>query len=325
MANRNTRLALYLAKIETVEGTDSVPVAATDAIEIDAPFEPDYDNAFKPEALDRVRGPVLDPGDPMTVAGKVFSQSRKAYFRGTATAIATGNKAELDPWFRAAGYAATYVATPGSETCTYTPAQSGLETITEYYYRDGILYKHTGVRGEMKVSFGVGSPVAIEFAASGRVTGDSDLAVPTTAAFKTLDWPIATDATIFTINGFTAGCIRSWEHSLGNDIQRRDCVKGTGGIAGWRVAKRNPTFKVTLEEDLHATVDWTTLRDNKTSFAISWLIGGTQYNKLQFDAARAFIRKITPSNDNGLALVTLEGDLRGTAAGGGNTHTLLIK
>lgn len=314
MPNRNARLALYLAKIEGTEGVDPTPTPLLNVIELESTFEPDYDNVFKPEALDRVRGPVLGPGDPLTVAGKAVTASRKAFLRGTSAAIGSGNPIELDPWFQAAGMAATYSGGAGVEQVAYTPADSGLVTMTEYYYRDGIQYIVTGIRGEVKLTMVVGGAITVDFNIQGRMATDQDAAVPVNGVFPTLTWPIATDAPTFTINGYTTGVIRSWEHDLGNVIHRRDAIKAVGGIQGWRIVKRNPIFKVTLEEDTHTQVNWTTLRDSRTPIAISWQVGATQYNRIAFATARAFIRKIVPTNDNGLALVTLEGDLRGAPA-----------
>lgn len=312
MPNRNTNLALYLAKIEVTEGTDPVPTSLLNAIELSEPNVPDYDNIFKPEALKRVRGPVLTPGDPMSVAGKASSLTRKAFLRGTTGIPTTSNRIELDPWFQASGMAATYDATGGSESVSYTPADSGLLTITEYYYQDGVLYKYTGNRGDLSLMMDVGGAISIEFKVQGRVAADIDTATPTNGVFSSLAWPIATDAPVFSVDGFSAGIIRHWEHHLGNVVQIRNGIKSIGGIAGWRIDSRNPTFSVTLEEDLRTTKDWTQLRDNRTPLAIAWTANAAQYNTPDFAAARAFIRKVTPSTDNGLALVTLEGDLRGT-------------
>lgn len=311
MPNRNAEFALYLAKNETTEGTDAAPGPTTNAIEIIENTDPSYDFAFRNEALGRVRGPTLMPGDPMSDAGKIFTQTRKAALRGTTGIPTTSNRPELDPWFNAAGYAPTFDATGGAEKVTYSPVDTGLISITEWYYRDGKVYKFNAVRGDLTFQFAVGGPVMVDFAATGKVGADADLSTPTNGVFSTVEWPIATDATTFTVDGFTAGIIRSWEHTMGNKVERRDGVKQTGGVVGWRIASRNPTFKVVLESELTATKDFNTLRDNKTPLAIAWLLGGTQYNRFDFTASRAIIRKVTESVDNGLAITTLEGILRG--------------
>lgn len=312
MPNRNAFQDVYLAKNEVTEGTDPVPTPTANAIELMEHFEPDDDMAFKPEAESRVRGLQLNPGDPMSVAGNIMSQSRKAFLRGTTNAPSSGNRIELDPWFLSSGMSATYDATPGQEKVTYICADTSLGTMTEYYYRDGLRYIYTGVRCEWMYSFDVGGASVITINPSGRVAGVSDQSVPTNQVYPTTDWPLAVDSTVFTIDGFTAGVIRHWEHSLGNVVQRRDGVKAQGGVQGWRIASRNVTWKCTLEGDLLGTKNWRTLRDNKTPIAITFLIGGLPFNRQDFSAARAFIRKITPSNDGGLDLITLEGTLRGT-------------
>lgn len=320
MPNLNSDFDLYLAKNEVTEGVDPTPTQAANSIELAEPFEPDDDHAFKPEAENRVRGPELHPGDPLSIAGRQMSQSRKAFLRGTSAAPTASNRIELDPWFLGAGHSATYDPSVGAEKVTYVPANTALGTITEWYYRGGKLFKYTGVRGEFGLAFDVGGPIEVTFGVQGRVSSETDAAVPTDAVFSSVAWPIATDAPVFTIDGFTAGVIRHWEHALGNVIQMRPGVKATGGIQGWRIQRRNPTFKVTLETELLATKNFLSLLTNKTPFAIAWTINNVLYNSVEFAAARAFIRKITPSNDGGLDLVTLEGVLRGATP-----YSLIIK
>lgn len=311
MSNRNTKLGLYLAKIETTEGTDAVPVQGSNVIALSESFEPDWDHAFKPDNENTVKGVDLTAGEPLIPAGKIYSWSKRSFFRGTGTAPTASNRPELDPWFRSAGLGVTFDATPGSEKATYTPANTSLESLTEYDYKDGVLRKGVGARADLSLSFDVGGPLVIEHASQGILLSDADGAVPTTPTFEDTEWPIATDMTTFTIDGWTAGVIRRFECSLGNNIQRRDGVKSTGGVAGFRIAGRNPTFSVTLEEPTRATKDFTALVNNRTAVALAWLLGAGSYLRGDFSASRAFIRKVTPSNDNGLALLTLQGVLRG--------------
>ena len=310
MPNRNTDLTVYLAKVETTEGTDPAPDGINNAIEIAENFDPDNDFAFKPASENRVGG-HLHPEDPMLMAGPMISgQQRKLWLRGNPTFASAGSPIESHPWFISSGHSATYDATPGLEKVTYTPADSNLGTMTEYYYRDGMLYKFTGCRSEITFSFEVGAPAQLVASVSGRLASQAD-ATLISPTLRTNEWPIATDMTVFTIDGYTAGIIRSWEHTLGNQINLRPGVKAQAGIQNWRLARRDPTWKIVLEEPLFSEKDFRSLMVNKTPIAISWLLGGTTYGRFDFSAARAFIRKITPSNDNTLALVTLEGVLRG--------------
>lgn len=312
MSNRNAFLDLYLCKIESSEGVDPIPTPLDDAMELSEHFDPAYGFAFVNDALDRVRGPIFTPGDPMIQAGKTAEHSLKSFFRGTTVAPTALAPIEQDAWFRAAGMAATYDATVGDESVTYTPSDTNTESMTEYYYVDGKLYKAHAIRGNLMLSYEAGGGLVTEFAAGGRGGAETDAAVPTTAVFETAEWPIAIDAPTFDVDGFTTGIIRSFQFNLGNSIQRRDNVKAIDGIQGYRINRRNPQFTIVMEDILHSEKDFEALRDNKTPVALNWVLNSVQYNTVEFTAARAFIRGVQPSNSDGLAILTLTGFLRST-------------
>src|SRR4051794_40911341 len=118
MPNRNSELVSYLAKIEATEGTDALPTAV-DGIELAENFTPVYDNAFKNPRPKAVRGAVLDPNTPLNPVGKVYSWTKRAWWRGTTGAPTAVNKHELDAWLQSMGLAVSYDATPGSEKAIY--------------------------------------------------------------------------------------------------------------------------------------------------------------------------------------------------------------
>lgn len=309
MPNRNSELAAYVAKVETVEGTDAAP-AAVDAIELAENFAPDWDMAFKVPRPKSVRGAVLDPNTPLTPAGQVYSWTKRAWWRGTTGAPTVSNRHELDAWLQAMGLAVTYSGGAGVEIAAYTPANAALKTMTEWMYHDGRIRKGVSARADGSFMFDVGGPLIVECASQGILSADVDGAV-ITPTLKTTVPPIATDMSVFTVDAFAAGIIRHFDWKLGNSIQRRNGAKSTGGVAGFSIRERTATWTCTLEEELISVKDFTNLMRTNADVAIAWTLGGVQYNKADFAASFARIEKVTPSDDNGLSLVTISGGLYG--------------
>ncbi|HEX5437154.1 MAG TPA: phage tail tube protein [Gemmatimonadaceae bacterium] len=311
MTVRNTMLALYLAKLEAVSGTDAAPVAAEDAIALAANVDPAYDYAFRHARDVLIRGGDINAFPPLTPKGKMYSWTKSAWWRGTTGAVTALTPIELDAWLQSAGYAAAYSGAAGEEQVMYTLISTLVKTMTEYFYHDGVVRKGVGALSEIGLSFDVGGPVIIECASQGIFEGVADAALPAGAVIQTTEPPTATDMTTFSVGGYAAGVIRSFKLQTGNSIQRHDGVLAPDGIAGYRLHTRKPTWTVVLEEPTRATKNFNALVDSQADVPISWLLGGTQYNTLGFDAASAKLDKVTPSNDNGLPLLTLTGGLYG--------------
>lgn len=310
MSNRNTALALYLAKVEPTPGTIAPINPAVDkAIEIVAPFDPDYDHAHKVERGHPVRGANLNPAKPLQPKGRIYSWTKSAWWRGLGSTVPTAaNPFSLDAWLQAAGHAVTYDATAGAERATYSLASSALKSISEVYYQDGVAYSGFGAIADFSLSFDVGGPVIVESASQGVINSAADVTALPAGVFFAGDFPIAADGVAFSINGFAAGVIRRFALRAGNGISRRDGVMSAGGVAGFRQGVRNPTWEVVLEEPLPTTADLRGWQNAATDMTIAWELGSSLYNRLGFSAALARITKVTPSTgDNGLALVTLSG------------------
>jgi len=310
---RNTLLALYLAAIETAEGVDQVPTATANAIALAASLDPETDFAFRNPRDTLVRGVDINAYPPLPPKGEIYQWAKTAWFRGVTGAIASGNAIELDPWLQSAGFAVTYSGAAGSEQAAYTLASTGLKTMTEYMYVDSILRRGVGARSEIGLSFDVGGPVVVSTTSQGIFAGEADVAVPASPVFKTTVPPVGTDMTTFTVDGFATGIIRKFSFATGNSITRRDGVKATGGVAGFSLDSRKATWEVVLEEPTITAKDFKALIRTQADVAISWLLGGTKYNMLGFDASQAKVDSVKPSSDNGNAIITIGGGLYGAA------------
>lgn len=309
---RNSALALYLAKIEGVSGTDAVPTAAANAIAIAAPISPDYTTAFAPQRSHPAKGGTLNPDKPLPPAGRVYSWAKDVWLRGTGGIPSAGSPIEADPLLRSAGFDASYDPTPGAELVNYQlTAFAGIPTLTEYYYEDGLRYVGTGAAGDVSLAFDVGGPCVLSHSSEGRIVSVTDVALPV-GTFSAIDPPIATDMPLFTVDSYVAGIARKFTLTLGNQRKRNDGVKAVGGVSSFWITQRAPRWSVVLEEPLIAAKDFRSRMEAGVDITIDWQIGAIQYNKIVFNTTRARIEKVTPSNDGGTALITLEGGLYGT-------------
>ena len=310
---RNSALALYLAKIESVSGTDAVPTNVANAIALASPISPDYTLAFAPQRGHPAKGGTINPDKPLAPAGKVYSWAKDVWLRPRGAAVSAGSPIEADPLLRSAGFDASYDPTPGAELVNYQlTGFSGFPTLTEYYYEDGLRYIGTGAAGDVSLTFDVGGPAILSHTSEGRLSSVSDVALPV-GTFTPVEPPIATDMALFSVDSYAAGVARKFSLSLGNQRKRDDGVKAPGGVSSFSIRSRTPRWSVVLEEPLIAAKDFRSRMEAGVDIAIDWQLGAALYNKIVFQSLTARIEKATPSNDGGTALLTLEGGLYGTS------------
>lgn len=304
--DRNTMLGLLLAKVENPEGTDAAPTAASNAIQILEPLEAGGEHVFKHARDKLVVGTAIQASPPLTPKGLVGTWSGNVHVRGTraGTAYAANNLPELDPYWQAAGFAATLTTTGGSEKVVYTPAATGLKSITEYYYIDGRLKKLLGAKADIDLSFDAGGPIVAALKRTGLYQTPTDVAMPASPVFGAAIAPVA-DNIAFTIDGYSAGILRKFSCKLGNGIKQRPNANVTGGLSPHKIRERKIVVEVTLEDELASTKDFESMRDTRASFAMSWFLNASQYNRFRFTAPNGIIESVKPGNDNGTEISTL--------------------
>jgi hypothetical protein len=171
---RNTAI---LAKIETTYGTDSVPTGGANALLISNQTV----NPFNANNVDRA---IVRPyfGGSEQVPGTAYKEvSFDVEFVGSGSAgVAPG----WGPLLRACAFAETITA---STRVDYLPITNGQESVTIYYYDDGVLHKLLGSRGAVKIGAKVGDIPKLSFRFVGLDGGDTAASNPsvTLTGFKT--------------------------------------------------------------------------------------------------------------------------------------------
>jgi hypothetical protein len=327
MSDRATLNGLLLAKLETTEGTDAAPAAATDAIQIMGWFDPSGDAKFQKSRDMAMVGNSFQGAAPLKPTGYIGTWSHPTiYFRGPRNGllISTVNLPDFDMFMQSAGCSDTIVATGGLESVTWKPISTAIKSITEKFYVDGKLRSILGAKSDINFSIEAGGPLELAVSTTGLYQQDADIAMPTGAAFGTTDPPIADSTLTFTIGGFTAGVFRKFSWGMGNKVEsgRGSLNAATGGLAVPKIRDRKIPFSVTFEEELVATIDVEGWRKANTGLVLSWTLGTVQYNKANFAAPNAHVEKVQVADDAGTQVITVSGFLWDSAPGANDAFSL---
>lgn len=227
MAQRYTRNAIILAKIESAYATDPTPTGAANAI--------------------LVSNLTINPLN----ANNVNRDLIRAYFGGSEQLVGTafvectcdvelqssgaaGTAPAWGPLLRACAFAETITA---STRVDYLPVTNSVESLTIYYHDDGVLHKLLGVRGTVEIKGNIGEIPKLMFKFIGLDGGISAVSnpTPTLTAFKTP--AVVTDANTAdlllgctystgSLSGGTAYPSRGIEFNVGNDVKHVPLVGG---------------------------------------------------------------------------------------------------
>lgn len=174
--SRYIRNTVLLAKIEAVYGTDPTPTGADDAMLVKN-VVPDPLNAQN-VPRDLITGYM--GGFQQLVGNRHVEITFDVELVGSGTA---GTAPAWGPLLRACAFAEEVTT---STRVDYTPVSSGFESVTLYYYDDGLLHKITGARGNVTFKMTAGGIPTMSFAFKGLYNAPTAAAnaSPTLTAFK---------------------------------------------------------------------------------------------------------------------------------------------
>lgn len=247
MANRLIRNTAILAKIESAYGTDPVPVGGTDALLVS-------NLSINPINIQSVDRDLIRPylgGSDQLVGTRYVEMGFDVEFVGSGTVATAPAWAAL---VRACAFAQTLTATVRAD---YLPISTTMDSVTIYWYDDGVLHKATGCRGNLSVMMKIGERPMLSFKFTGIYSTPTAAANPsvTLTAFKTPQVVVdantgdvmfgATHAT-GTAPLFAGGTAYP---SQGIEVDMGNSVNFTALLGGETVdiTQRQPTGKITLD------------------------------------------------------------------------------
>ncbi|MDD5249642.1 MAG: hypothetical protein PHY45_11685 [Rhodocyclaceae bacterium] len=302
---RYLRNSAVLAKIETVYGTDAVPAGATDALLISnvtinplnaKMIERNLTRSFLGTS-DKLIGPVsVELSFDVEVAGS-----------GTA-----GTAPSWGKLLRGCAMAETVTA---GQRVEYNPISSAFESLTLYYYDDGLVHKLLGARGTFAVKFPIGDRPVFNFKFTGIDGGPTAVANP---SLTLTSWKPPVAVTFGNTSSLLLGCTYATGAftggisypSQGLEFDLSGTVNYTELVGSQVVdfSDRNPNAKIVL--DLTAAQEVTLLGTVKslTQQGMGLIQGSTAGNKVLFFAPAAQLFNPSKQEINGRRLIGFDVD-----------------
>jgi hypothetical protein len=302
------RLTGLTAKIEGVEGTDSLPVIGTDGIQLERhiwnSIETDYLEQNDRQEVAGQRMGRYGGGQP---SGPFVRITAVTALKGTGAAYAAGVRPEQDVLHRIAGLAATVDATAGAETIDYEPRNDdAYETASVYAYTAGMLFKVVACRARItSIAYVAAQVVLVTHEILGRLKElPTEVAMPAIAYPRVLVKPPVLQQNALTLNGFGAS-FRSATFDQGAELVAKPRGGAAGGHAGYELVDFNPSLVALIDRPSLAAFNPWALRESATDFAWSLTHGATQYNRTTLSGPGGQIVQVPPQESEGLAMLNL--------------------
>jgi hypothetical protein len=323
MANsypRPIKLRGMTSKIESVYGTDPTP-ATTDAVRIRGPLRASPKFAFPNMREETVIGSIIGEAPPGIPQGLAVEFDVDVELTGAGAAYSATVLPQCHTFLVGSGMGAAVVTTGGSESVTYTMADTGHGSFTCWLYTEsGKLIKVNGCRSTWSIPITAGELGVIRCTISGfiaaPITGltEADLAA---LSYDSVVPPAAVGTALVIVNStdtwdpprfgsatLTAGA---------NVVRLDDAADATNGIEMFAIPEIKPTFEVVARAVDLATYDYVTARGYGTSatpplpHTIDLTIGSVQYNRVDVDINVAYLEEYPDDgDDNGFASGTFK-------------------
>jgi hypothetical protein len=246
--SRFTRNTALLAKIETTYGTDATPTGAADALLVS-------NQNINPLAASYIDRGLVRPflgGSDKIIGATSIEVGFDVEISGSGTA---GTAPAWGKLLRACAFAETVTA---GQRVEYNPISSGFESLTIYYYDDGVVHKLLGARGTVDIKMPVNEKPVLSFKFTGLDGGVATAALPTETltawkppvAVTTANTGMLTLGCTYATGALTGGTTypsKGLEASLGGKVQFTPLV----GSETVDFTDRDPSGKIVL--DLTAT------------------------------------------------------------------------
>ncbi|MEW6314130.1 MAG: phage tail tube protein [Pseudomonadota bacterium] len=285
-----SRKQVLLSKIETTAGVDSVPVAGTDAMLVqNLKFAPLVVNAQERNLATPYFG-----NDGKVIAGVYGTLEFDVEAAGSGVA---GTAPKWGPLMKGCAMSETVNA---GVSVVYAPVSSGEQSLTHYYFVDGVKYALLYARGSKSLKFSAGSVPMMHYKFTGLRVAPADLALPT-PTLPTIK-PVAVNQanTVFTLHGYS-GVMQDCDIDFGEEVKYINRVNSESV----QIVGRKSTGSVTLEKTLLATKNWYGIAEAGTTGALSLTHGTVAGNKFKVDGAVVQVSNVEDTEVDGIEMLKL--------------------
>lgn len=321
MAER-TKILAVAAKIQAVEGTDSVPTLAANAVRptgiVLAPAPSYLEDGDRSDEQHGGMGPI----GQAAAAGRWCQVDIPVAIKGAgADYSVVTNKPEWDPFIRGAGFSATVSGGVGAGQILYTDLDSGVfERFSLYLWSANKQFKMIDCIALPKMSADAAKKGIWTFTCIGRLVSDPVELALGVQTLSTVAPPLF-HSQAMTIGAFSSATTpglkaRKVELDFGTAYTPRPSAGDTDGLAGFEITDRQPTFSSEIEVVPLATFDPYTIGKQAsaagavgTDTKVSFQIGVTQFNRVKFALGQWGFRSPAQSDSSGLVTWPLAGKI----------------
>lgn len=298
-----TRKTAVLAKIETVNGTDSVPTGGANAMVI-------RNVTLTPQDLDVVDRDLVRPymgNSPQLVVGQKVQLEFEIEMAGAGTSAIT--KAKWDALMRACGFASVTNSTISND---YTPISAAFESLSAYTFIDGIKHGMVGAMGDVEFNITAKGMPVLKFKFLGIYQTPADTANP---SLTTTGWQVPLgvnnqNTTGFSLHSF-AGVMASLSIKMNNVLSYQNLV----GAEFVQITDRKASGSVSIQAPLLTTKDFFAASKNMTLAGLACIQGTAAFNKVQFASSNCQVMRPNYGDMEGIRMLNMDLNLVPSSAG----------
>lgn len=285
-----TNREVILAKVEVTYGTDSVPVEATDAKLVE-------NIGWSNEGLRMNERPAVRQNIgmlQMVFGGTLRSITFDVEIKGSGGAV--DDVPELGTLLRGCGFGETVNVAADVQ---YAPVSTGHESLTIYYFQDGIRHVLVGCRGNASFNLETGALGKISFTFTGHLVGVTDVALPAAPVYQTNVPPPLINVP-FSIGAYSA-IINALQFDVSNTVATPPDMSASDGYSEVRITQRDVQGSYDPEAVLVSVDDpFTDLQAGTLLAVTTGVIGSAVGNRIQVDMPAAFEKDVSPGDRDGI-------------------------
>lgn len=256
--------AILLGKVETAYSVDAGPVGANAILCEDVQITPIT------KALERANVRPTFGAKSKLVVGEGLKLTFTTELRSTGVAPVVAAP-DIGVLFRGCNFTQTIVSTAGSECCKYNPHSEQVgESITLWFYLDGLLFKAVGCRGTGALNCKTNEYGKLSWEFTGIFAGPETGVAPTPVFSAAL--PPVFKGAQFAIDGYAA-VIDTLKINMGNTIAKRTDANAATGILSWDIVDRAVTGEIDPEVPALAEKDFWAMWQDAETVALTATIG----------------------------------------------------
>ena len=306
-----TSQRLLLAKLESSYGSDPNPTGSANAVLVRSlEISP-----FQSDAVERelIRGYM---GNYETLhANQRVEVTFEVEMAGSGAA---GTAPAWGPVMKACGNSQTIVS---STSVTYAPVSSSFDSVTLFFFQDGVRHIVTGARGSFSISAELGAIPTISFTMIGIYNAPTDDA-NATPTYQNQAKPVlfkngnTTSQQLFSY----AGAVQSFSFDQNNQTVYRELVGGTKEVL---ITDRRPGGSIVLEAVAMGTKNYFTAITGTATGNNTFQHGQTAGNKFTFSAPQTDLSSVSYSDSDGIQMLNFDYTATPTTAGN-NEYSIVL-